>query len=415
MTASTPAEAATSSEAPISALSPEESQNSTAPRSIKRRRSPPARAASTRAQSSPAVARSSSPPSARIRTPSTSRSVISRRPRESEPKPPSKSGGGAGERPSAATSDAEVVGCSPTLESYPTPGLDMSGRRATSARVPTSSAANASEPTSDCRDDFRVDGLPRLDRRRRRNARARRRAQDPLRPWRIAVTESDAERDDRRPQLGHRAAIARKPANPQRFLGTGPTMREWDPSAGEWVLLVLQDQAVKAQQDHHAEDGSEEPAEIEGVVVADAEQLGEDQEADHGAAQSKQHRRDKSHLVLPGHQQPADVAGDDAQYDRSNHVVPPSPGCFRFILPSRRAAQPFARCCRGGPATVKHYCPPNNDVAPGSRTRRDALCSRLSAGRPRRGRRTRRDALPKSWCASCARASAANGAAPPDR
>src|SRR3954453_2989249 len=78
--------------------------------------------------------------------------------------------------------------------------------------------------------------------------------------------------------------------------------RRW--SACERVRLVLEDEAVEAEQDHHADDRSDQPAEVEHLVVADPEQLGEDEEADDRAAQSEQDRGDETHFVLTWHQQP---------------------------------------------------------------------------------------------------------------
>jgi len=51
------------------------------------------------------------------------------------------------------------------------------------------------------------------------------------------------------------------------------------------MLLVLEHEAVEAEEDHHADDGSDEAAEIECLVVADAEKLGEDEEADDGSSE----------------------------------------------------------------------------------------------------------------------------------
>src|SRR5204862_5893084 len=73
------------------------------------------------------------------------------------------------------------------------------------------------------------------------------------------------------------------------------------------------------EQDHHADDGADQPAEVEHLVVPDPEELGEDEEADHGAGEAEQHRGDESHLVAARHEQPPDVPGDDAQNYCSDH------------------------------------------------------------------------------------------------
>ena len=45
-------------------------------------------------------------------------------------------------------------------------------------------------------------------------------------------------------------------------------------------LVLLDEGAVEPEQDHHADDRADQAAEVEDLVVADAEQLREDQEAD---------------------------------------------------------------------------------------------------------------------------------------
>jgi hypothetical protein len=50
-------------------------------------------------------------------------------------------------------------------------------------------------------------------------------------------------------------------------------------SAGA-AAVRLGDRAVDAEQDHRADDGADEAAEVERLVVADAEQLREQEEAD---------------------------------------------------------------------------------------------------------------------------------------
>src|SRR5215218_6892482 len=108
-----------------------------------------------------------------------------------------------------------------------------------------------------------------------------------------------------------------------------PTMHAWpstrpsaplaDASARQRVLLAVERQPVEAEQRHHAEDRSNQPTEIEHLVVADVQQLGEDQESDDRAAELEQHRRDEAHLVAARHEQPAQVARDDSEDDRTNH------------------------------------------------------------------------------------------------
>jgi hypothetical protein len=78
--------------------------------------------------------------------------------------------------------------------------------------------------------------------------------------------------------------------------------------------------AVDPEKDHHADDGADEPAEVEFVVVADVQQAGEDEPADERAGEAEQHRGEEAHGVAAGHQEPADEPGDDAEDDGSDHV-----------------------------------------------------------------------------------------------
>ena len=80
-------------------------------------------------------------------------------------------------------------------------------------------------------------------------------------------------------------------------------------------LVAPQQHAVDPEQDHHADDGADEAAEVEHGVVADAEHLGEDEEADDRAGEAEQDGGEEPHRVLAGHQQAADEAGDDAEDD----------------------------------------------------------------------------------------------------
>jgi len=52
------------------------------------------------------------------------------------------------------------------------------------------------------------------------------------------------------------------------------------------------ERAVEPEQEHHADDGADEAAEVEHVVVADAEQLGEEEEPDEGARETEQDGRE---------------------------------------------------------------------------------------------------------------------------
>src|SRR4051812_47968841 len=75
------------------------------------------------------------------------------------------------------------------------------------------------------------------------------------------------------------------------------------------------ERAVQAEQDHHADDRADEAAEVELVVVADAEQAGEDEEPDERAGQSEQDGGEEAHRIAAGHEQPAEEPGDDAEDD----------------------------------------------------------------------------------------------------
>jgi hypothetical protein len=66
------------------------------------------------------------------------------------------------------------------------------------------------------------------------------------------------------------------------------------------VVPLADRRAVGQQQQHGADDGSDEAAEVEGLVVADAEQLREDQEADERAGEAEQDRDDEAAGILPG-------------------------------------------------------------------------------------------------------------------
>src|SRR4051794_8282968 len=71
--------------------------------------------------------------------------------------------------------------------------------------------------------------------------------------------------------------------------------------AGPAARLVLADEgAVQPEQDHHADDRADEAAEVEHVVVADAEQLREDEEADDGSGEAEQDGGEEAHGVLAG-------------------------------------------------------------------------------------------------------------------
>src|SRR5687768_3217687 len=103
-------------------------------------------------------------------------------------------------------------------------------------------------------------------------------------------------------------------------------------SGGRWRSGLAPPETPDEQQhDHHADDRARQPAEIEDLGVADPEQLGEDEVADHRAGEPDGERAEASERILPGQQQPPDVAGEDPEHDGADHAS---------ALPTNRHLQP---------------------------------------------------------------------------
>jgi bacterioferritin B len=80
--------------------------------------------------------------------------------------------------------------------------------------------------------------------------------------------------------------------------------------------------AIGEQQDHHADHSPHQAAEVERLVVADTEQLGKDQEAEHRPGEAEQDGDEEASRVLAGHQRLADEAGEQPENQCTNHPVP---------------------------------------------------------------------------------------------
>src|SRR3954467_4380351 len=75
------------------------------------------------------------------------------------------------------------------------------------------------------------------------------------------------------------------------------------------------DRAPHQQDEHRPDDGADDAAEVELVVVPDPEDLREEEVADERADDPEDHGLYEPHGVAAGQQQAAEVAGDDADDD----------------------------------------------------------------------------------------------------
>src|SRR4051812_31330161 len=85
--------------------------------------------------------------------------------------------------------------------------------------------------------------------------------------------------------------------------------------AADGPAAPTRDRAPHQQDEHRPDDGADDAAEVELVIVPDPEDLREDEVADQRADDPEDHGLYEPHGVAAGQQQAAEVAGDDADDD----------------------------------------------------------------------------------------------------
>jgi hypothetical protein len=86
------------------------------------------------------------------------------------------------------------------------------------------------------------------------------------------------------------------------------------------MRFVFEQNPIEAEKDHHTDNRPNESTQVEHAVITDTQQFGENEKAHDRSSKAEQHRGEEPHLVASWHQQAADIAGHDAEDDRSDHV-----------------------------------------------------------------------------------------------
>src|SRR4051794_11353414 len=111
---------------------------------------------------------------------------------------------------------------------------------------------------------------------------------------------------------------------------------------GALVALVAQGDPVDGEQGDHAEDRTGQASEVERAVVADAQHLREHEEPERRAGDAEHDRREKAHLVLARHEQPAEESSHDPEDQCTNHL---NNSLLWLAPPTNWAAHPHLNSC----------------------------------------------------------------------